>query len=87
MVPSGQLFLRRLIDLSPSLPSLGTVSVLSSEALLDIRWWLDFLPTWDGSSVIPQPPVTSIQLQLYTDASDVGMGVFFWVALVFMLLA
>ena len=35
---------------------------------------MDFLPTWDGSSVIPAPPVDSIQLQLYTDASVVGMG-------------
>ena len=77
LVPSGRLFLRRLIDLSTTFPSLGSVSTLSPEALLDIQWWLDFLPSWGGSSVVPLPPVSSIQLQLYTDASGVGMGGFF----------
>ena len=77
VVPAGRLFLRRLIDFSMTLPGLSAVAVLPAEARLDVQWWVDFLPTWDGSSVFPAPPVDSIQLQLYTDASDVGMGGFF----------
>ena len=33
-----------------------------------------FLPTWDGSAVVPAPPVDSIRLQLSPVASVVGVG-------------
>ena len=74
VVKPGRLFLRRLISLSTSVSSLGHHLRLSSEAQADIRWWLDFLPSWNGRSFIPPPPVSNVELQLYTDASALGLG-------------
>lgn len=36
-----------------------------------------FLTSWNGQSFIPEPPVTSLALELFTDASQLGYGGFF----------
>ena len=74
VVKPGRIFLRRLIDLSTSVTSLDHFIYLNLEARADINWWLRFLPDWNGLEIIHPTPVTSIDLQLFTDASDIGLG-------------
>ena len=70
----GRIFLRRLIDLSTSVKSLEDVNQVSPEAQLDIAWWGEFLPAWNGRESFLPKVITGAELRLYTDASDVGMG-------------
>ena len=46
----------------------------------DIKWWYQFIHTWNGIGLIP-PVLSDYQLQeqhqLYTDACQTGMGAFF----------
>ena len=77
VVKGGRMFLRRLIDLSTTVPSLHHHVYLNSEAQADIQWWLQFLPHWNGIAIIHPPPINSHELHLYTDASDVGLGGFY----------
>jgi hypothetical protein len=74
VVKSGRMFLRRLIDLSSSVDSLHHRISLNAEARADIAWWSSFIPQWNGVAIIHPTPITSIDLRLYTDASDVGFG-------------
>ena len=41
---------------------------------MDIKWWLDFLPSWNGVCFIQSGPTTAASLSLYTDASSLGFG-------------
>lgn len=77
VVRPGRMFLRRLIDLSTSVTSLNFFVTLNREARQDIMWWDQFLTQWHGVELIPPPPVTSEDLQFYTDASGVGLGAVF----------
>ena len=75
IVRPGRMFSRRLIDLSTTVERMHHHITLNSEARADIQWWLDFLPQWTATSMIP--PVRAIRstdLKLYTDASDIGFG-------------
>ena len=74
VVKPGRMFLRRLIDLSSSVDSLNHFIYLNREARADIDWWVRFLPDWHGVAIIHPTPVTSVELKLFTDASDVGLG-------------
>ena len=74
VVKPGRMFLRRLIDLSTTVESLNHFIYLNLEARADINWWRQFLPDWNGLSMIPPPPITTIDLRLFTDASGVGFG-------------
>ena len=78
VVPAGRIFLRRLIDLSITVQRFHHHIRISQEARLDIIWWLDFLPTWPGSSLILDTHWTSSpSMNLYTDASgSEGWGAF-----------
>lgn len=75
-VKPGRMFLRRLITLSTKVTSLSHHISLNAEARADIQWWIDFLPTWNGVSYIQSEPTSSVAMQLYTDASNIGMGGF-----------
>ena len=78
VVRPGRLFSRRLIDLSTTVKRLHHHITLNSEAKADIKWWLEFLPTWSSSSMIP--PSNSIlasDMLLFSDASDIGFGAIF----------
>ena len=48
VVPTGRIFLRRLIDLSMTVECFHHHIRISQEAQRDIIWWQDFLPTWSG---------------------------------------
>ena len=74
VVKSGRLFLRRLIDLSTSVNKLHHHISLNSEARADISWWIEFMPSWNGIALFQEVPVTSIELDLFTDASKIGCG-------------
>jgi len=45
---------------------------------LDLQWWLDFLPTWSGKSLILQTNwLPNSAMQLYTNASGLhGWGTY-----------
>ena len=77
VVKSGRMFLRRLIDLSTTVDSLHHRISLNADARADIAWWSSFIPEWNGVEVIHPTPITSIDLQLFTDASNIGLGCVF----------
>ena len=71
VVRSGCLFLRHLIDLSTSVTKLHHHATLNLEARKDIRWWSDFLPTWNGISIIPDKDWSyQADLEIFTDAAS-----------------
>ena len=78
VLPAGRIFLRRMIDLSTSVKKLNHHIPLTTEAQLDIRWWINFLPSWSGKSLILSNKWTpSPMLHLYTDASGLhGWGAY-----------
>jgi len=78
VVPSGRIFLRRMIDLSNTVTQLHYHITLTTEARLDIQWWLEFLPSCSGTSLILNTRWTpSPALKLYTDASGAhGWGAY-----------
>ena len=51
---------------------------LNAEFQGDIEWWLMYLPTWNGVSFLYDTEWTSsLDIELYTDASDKGFGCYF----------
>ena len=50
---------------------------INAEARLDLQWWQDFLPEWNGVEIIQEHPLSSHQLCFWTDASDLGFGALF----------
>ena len=70
VIPSGRIFLCRLIDLSTTVEKLHHHLPLSQEAKLDLKWWLEILPHWSGKSLILESQWTSSKaMELFTDAS------------------
>ena len=84
VIPSGRLFLRRLIDLSTTVEKLSHHISMSREAREDIKWWAEYLPSWNGRYRILEPKTTlAPDLEIYTDASSLGLGIFYngkWVS-------
>ena len=78
-VPAGRLFLRRLITLSTTVHKLHHRIRLGRQARADLAWWVDFLPTWNGSAHFIDPSsVPANGINLYTDASGtLGCGAYF----------
>ena len=74
VVRPGRIFLRRLIDLSTTVPALAHHISLTAAARADIAWWVDFLPSWNGRAFFPPPPVAAAALGFATDACGVGLG-------------
>ena len=76
VVRPGRIFLRRLIDMSTSVTKLHHHININKEALQDIKWWWEFLPSWNRKSIIPDAfTITSHDLKLFTDASKtIGFG-------------
>ena len=77
VVKCGRMFLRRLIDLSTTVSKLSYHISINSEARKDIQWWLEFLPTWNGVALFQEEIVSTDDLELYTDASGLGLGGYF----------
>lgn len=78
ILPAGRIFLRRLIDLSCSVRRMHHHIRLTQQARLDLYWWLNFLPSWDGTSVILESNwTTNPDMSLFTDASStIGWGAY-----------
>ena len=78
VVPAGRIFLRRLIDLSCTVQRMHHHIRITNEARLDMQWWLDFLPSWPGTSLILDTDwSSSTAMHLFTDASStVGWGAY-----------
>ena len=74
VIKPGRLFVRRLIDLSKTVRKLHHHLYISHAAQEDIEWWRRFLDEWNGVSFIQSAPVSSIELQFFTDASFLGFG-------------
>ena len=53
ILPTGRIFLQRLIDLSTTVKKLHHHLPLSVDTKLDLQWWLDFLPQEKVSSFKP----------------------------------
>ncbi|XP_070570100.1 uncharacterized protein [Ptychodera flava] len=68
-----------MIDLSTTTKNLNSTIHLSEEFKLDVQWWCDFLPTWNGSaSMLQSSWISSPDMELYTDASAKhGYGIFY----------
>ena len=77
VIRPGRTFLRRLIDLSTTVSSLYHYVTLNTEARKDILWWNEFVSQWNGVSIIPTPLQSSPDMELFTDASDLGLGCVF----------
>ena len=78
VVRPGRIFLRRLIDLSCTVKQNHHRININKGAQADIHWWLEFLPTWNKTSIIPESTtILNTDLQLYTDSSGKGLGAIF----------
>ena len=79
VVPTGRIFLRRLIDLSCSVTRLHHHIRITNETRLDLQWWLNFLLGWSGTSLILDSEWTiSSAVHLFTDASGSKGWRAFW---------
>ena len=67
-----------MISLASKVPHLHHKITLTPEFQLDVQWWLQYLPQWNGVSLFPQSHwVSNIELHLFTDSSDqVAAGYF-----------
>ena len=73
VVKPGRFFLRRLINLSMTVPHLDYFISISSQAREDIKWWHQFISEWNGVSFIPD---SGNKVKLFTFASSIGFGGF-----------
>ena len=70
--------MQRLIDLSKQVRHLHHKVRLTVDALMDIEWWIKFLPSWNGKSVFYNTFWTdSNTMHLYSDASNVALAAYF----------
>ena len=72
-------FASELFHLHASARKLHHHVTLNAEARADIKWWDDFLPSWNGVARFLDPEWTAADtLQLFTDASgSLGFGAYF----------
>ena len=78
VVRPGRTFLRRMIELSKKVKHLHHHIRLNLECQKDIPWFIKYLPDWNGKSVFYDECWSSnCELDLYTDASNVGYGAYF----------
>ena len=70
VIPAGRMFLRYLLDVAHSVQHLDDQVHITSNALLDVKWWLQFASTWNGKAFFLEPDwMPPDQFQLHTDAS------------------
>ena len=78
MVRSGRTFVRRLIERSKRAKHNNQYIKLDQSTQADIKWWLHYLPKWNGVSLFMDDRWTdSVDIDLYTDASDLAIGGYF----------
>ena len=72
-VRPGRIFLSRLIQAMTDCPEKGTV-VVNEEIINDIDWWLGYLPSFSGVSILWLEDSLKIDELLASDASLIGGG-------------
>ena len=79
VVPAGRIFLRRLIDLAYSAIRPHHHINITQESKKDFRWWLDFLPSWNGVTMMLEAQLTSAaDMEIYTNSSGThGFGAYY----------
>jgi hypothetical protein len=82
VVRPGRFFLRRIIDHITHISSLGlgvhAQCDLTGPVFADIEWWHQFLPEWNGISLLYEREWESAdKIELYTDACNTGYGAVF----------
>ncbi|XP_043216964.1 uncharacterized protein LOC122379098 [Amphibalanus amphitrite] len=76
-IPAGRSFFRRLLDTAHSVHRPHHWVTIRRDTRLDLDWWLEMLPDWNGTAPLIHPTWTpAADLHLYTDASTVGFGGF-----------
>ena len=75
VVEPGRIFLRRLCGLTKNVKAGHHHIYLNEQARGDVQWWMDFLPEWSRSTIIPESySILASDLRLFTDASKQGFG-------------
>ena len=70
VVVPGRTFLRRLFNLLRESQRHRRFIRLNNEARLDLKWWSEFLPSWNGVCFFDLPDSAPVpDFQLATDAS------------------
>ena len=78
VVRSGRTFVRHMINLAKKVRHLHHNLKLNKAFQADIMWWLTFLPTWNGVSIMYDSNwTTNVDLDLYTDASNQAVAGYF----------
>ena len=79
VVRPGRFFLRRIIDHTTHVQSLGlgphALFAIPDAVFADIDWWHEFLPEWNGISLLYEREwEESTKIELFTDACQTGYG-------------
>ena len=78
VVRCGRMFVRHMIDVAKKVRHLHHTVKLNREFQSDVSWWLTFLPTWNGISMMyEQEWTSSVDMHLYTDASNKAVAGFY----------
>ena len=78
VVRCGRMFVRHMIDVAKKVRHLHHTVKLNREFQSDVTWWLTFLPTWNGISMMyDQEWTSSVDMHLYTDASNKAVSGFY----------
>ena len=82
VVRPGRFYLRRIIDHMTHLKAISSrrhaQHAITRAVRADIQWWLDFLPTWDGHSLLYELDWSlSDKIELFTDACNTGYGAYY----------
>jgi hypothetical protein len=78
VVRHGRTFLRRLIEVSKKVKQLHHKLRLNRMIQNDLKWWIYFMPYFHGVSMFYEEEwIASEKLNLWTDASDFGVGCIF----------
>lgn len=73
-VVAGRTFLRLLINLTIGMSNPLHFRRLNNEARADIETWSLFINNFNGKAfILPQDFISSDSMQMFTDASDIGM--------------
>ena len=75
ILPAGQIFLCRLIDLTTTVKHRHHHIKITTNAHLDMRWWLDFLPSWSVNKRATGHLVLRCSCPLVHQALSVGAGI------------
>ena len=74
----GRAFLHHMIEASVKAQHLHHRIKLNKEFCQDTDWWLQYLPTLNGVSLLHMSHwLSSVECKLFTDASDVGFSCYF----------